>query len=102
MHVGWTNFVLIQCFSFHAGLYAVPQTEGDHDDFVGYCYAELFHRDGKRVWQSDAAYFRRDIATGPNDMNAVHLTWDQVFEWTFDTDTLAFLQYVSPIFHPFC
>ena len=37
-------------------LYAVLYPKGDqHDDFVGYCHAELFHRDGKCVWQNDPA-----------------------------------------------
>ncbi|KAF8556647.1 PLC-like phosphodiesterase [Imleria badia] len=75
------------------GLSALPRPEGDQGDFVGYCYAELFHRDGKRVWQSDTACVQRDGASGLDDVDVVHLTWDQGFEWTFDADTLAILQY---------
>jgi phosphatidylinositol phospholipase C delta len=78
------------------GLSALPQPEGDQHDFVGYCHAELLHRDGKRIWRSDPARAHRDAAPEPearaNDMDVVHLTWDQTFEWTFAADALAFLQ----------
>ncbi|KAG8215866.1 PLC-like phosphodiesterase [Butyriboletus roseoflavus] len=77
------------------GLSALPRPEGDQHDFVGYCHAELFHRDGRRIWQSDPARVRRDEVPVPkaraNDMDVVHLAWDQTFEWTFDADALAFL-----------
>ncbi|KAH0835716.1 PLC-like phosphodiesterase [Lanmaoa asiatica] len=83
------------------GLSALPRPEGDEHDLVGYCQAELFHRDGKRIWQSNPARVECDAAPVPearaNDVNVVHLTWDQSFEWTFDTDVLAFLQYVGPV-----
>ena len=93
-------------FPFRAVFHAVSRSEGDQHDFVGVCHAELFHRDGKRIWQSDPARAQRDAVpepeAGANDMDVVHLTWDQTFEWTFAADALAFLQYVPPpISQPF-
>jgi len=88
-------------FPFVWFFYAVPRREGDQHDFVGHCYIELFHRDGKRIWRSDPARIQPDAVPVPtaraDDTDVVHLTWDQTFEWTFDADALAFLQYVSPL-----
>lgn len=75
-------------------LVLVPRPEGDQHDFVGYCHAELFHRDGRHIWQSGPARVRPDevaVPEGANDVEVMHLSWDQTFEWTFDADTLAFL-----------
>lgn len=38
--------------------HVVPPPKGDQYDFVGYCHAELLHRDGKHHWQSDPAHIR--------------------------------------------
>lgn len=81
--------------------HAVPRPEGNRNDFVGYCHIKLFHRDGKQVWQSDPARIQPDAVPvhegKADDIDVIHLTWDQTFEWTFDADALAFLQYVSPL-----
>ena len=98
VHACWTSLVLTPSFPFRAVFHAVPRPEGDQSDFVGYCHTELFHRDGKRIWRSDPARVQRDAVPDPEvrakDIDVMHLTWDQTFEWTFAADALAFLQYV--------
>lgn len=65
-----------------------------------------FHRDGKRVWQSELAHARCDgvpVAEpklAANDM--VYLTRDKLFERTFDADPFTFFPvraYPTPISH---
>ena len=85
--------------------YAVPRPKGDQHDFVGYCHAELVHRDVRQIWQSDHVHGHSEAvpdATTASAKDVVHLAWDQTLEWIFDVDPLTFLLYVlPPLIHPF-
>ncbi|KAH7886757.1 PLC-like phosphodiesterase [Phlebopus sp. FC_14] len=57
-----------------------------HAEFTGYCRAELFHFAGTKDWKST------HVKCKTTSEEISHITWNELFEWEFDADQLAFIR----------